>query len=78
MFAMCYPVMSSPAAVCQNGVMDYVLHPIEPLAFRLTLAGPIDTLDVPAMANEFTHSLPAYQAPTAHYDWTGFYVGAHR
>jgi outer membrane receptor protein involved in Fe transport len=25
-------------AVCQNGVMDYVLHPIEPLAVRLTLA----------------------------------------
>jgi hypothetical protein len=25
--------------VCQNGVMDYVLHPIEPLAIRLTLAG---------------------------------------
>ncbi len=24
-----------PAAVCQNGVMDYVLHPIEPLAVRL-------------------------------------------
>ena len=43
----------------------------------MTLAGPIDTLDVPAMANEFTHSLPAYQAPTAHYDWTGFYIGAH-
>jgi hypothetical protein len=25
--------------VCQNGVMDYVLHPVEPLAIRLTLAG---------------------------------------
>jgi len=25
--------------VCQNGVMDSVLHPIEPLAFRLTLTG---------------------------------------
>jgi hypothetical protein len=24
---------------CQNGVMDYVLHPIEPLAVRLTVAG---------------------------------------
>nr|WP_031337406.1 TonB-dependent receptor [Rhodopseudomonas sp. B29] len=29
----------APAAVCQNGVMDYVLHPMEPLVFRLTLAG---------------------------------------
>jgi hypothetical protein len=25
--------------VCQNGVMDYVLHPIEPLSIRLTVAG---------------------------------------
>jgi opacity protein-like surface antigen len=77
MFAMCFPVQKIPAAVCQNGVMDYVLHPVEPIAFRVTLAGPIDKLDVPAMANEFTHSLPAYQAPAAHYDWTGFYIGAH-
>lgn len=29
----------APAAVCQNGVMDYVLHPIEPLTFRVTMAG---------------------------------------
>ena len=28
-----------PAAVCQNGVMDRVLHPVEPLAVRLTIAG---------------------------------------
>jgi hypothetical protein len=34
-----YPVQTAPAAVCQNGVMDYVLHPIEPLAVRLTIAG---------------------------------------
>ena len=42
------PIVCSPCAfprtpaalnaVCQNGVMDYVLHPIEPLAVRLTLA----------------------------------------
>ena len=36
---LCFPVQTAPAAVCQNGVMDYVLHPIEPLAVRLTLAG---------------------------------------
>lgn len=30
---------TAPAAVCQNGVMDYVLHPVEPLTFRLTVAG---------------------------------------
>ena len=29
---------SSPAA-CQNGVMDRVFHPVEPLAVRLTIAG---------------------------------------
>jgi hypothetical protein len=32
-------VSTVPAAVCQNGVMDRVLHPVEPLAFRLTVAG---------------------------------------
>ena len=26
-----------PAVVCRNGVMDQVLHPVEPLAVRLTL-----------------------------------------
>ncbi|MCK1736811.1 TonB-dependent receptor [Bradyrhizobium sp. 138] len=30
---------AAPAAVCQNGVMDYVLHPVEPLTFRMTVAG---------------------------------------
>ena len=42
LFAMCFPASgppTAPAAVCQNGVMDSVLHPIEPLAFRLTLTG---------------------------------------
>ena len=38
LFAMCFPVQTVPAAVCQNGVMDYVLHPVEPLAVRLTVA----------------------------------------
>jgi hypothetical protein len=41
LFAMCFPAHgapTAPAAVCQNGVMDYALHPIEPLAVRLTLA----------------------------------------
>ena len=40
LFAMCFPAHgppTAPAAVCQNGVMDYVLHPIEPLAVRLTV-----------------------------------------
>ena len=42
LFAMCFPaagVPSAPAAVCRNGVMDRVLHPVEPFAIRLTLAG---------------------------------------
>lgn len=39
LFALCFPVQIAPAAVCQNGVMDRVLHPVEPFAMRLTLAG---------------------------------------
>ncbi len=39
LYNMCFPVQTAPAAVCQNGVMDYVLHPAEPLALRLTLVG---------------------------------------
>jgi hypothetical protein len=41
LFAMCFPKSgppTAPAAVCQNGVMDYALHPIEPLAIRMTAA----------------------------------------
>ncbi|MDR3468425.1 MAG: TonB-dependent receptor [Xanthobacteraceae bacterium] len=38
LFNLCYPVQTAPAAVCRNGVMDSVVHPIEPLAVRLTLA----------------------------------------
>jgi hypothetical protein len=39
LYSLCFPVQTAPAAVCQNGVMDYVLHPIEPLTIRITLAG---------------------------------------
>jgi hypothetical protein len=42
LFAMCFPRLgapTAPAAVCQTGVTDRVLHPVEPLAIRLTLAG---------------------------------------
>jgi outer membrane receptor protein involved in Fe transport len=42
LYNMCFPASgtpTAPAAVCQNGVMDYVLHPMEPLAVRLTLVG---------------------------------------
>jgi outer membrane receptor protein involved in Fe transport len=39
LYNLCFPVQTAPAAVCQNGVMDYVLHPIEPLTIRITLAG---------------------------------------
>ena len=27
LYNLCFPVQRAPAAVCQNGVMDYVLHP---------------------------------------------------
>jgi len=39
LYNLCYPVQTAPAAVCQTGVMDTVLHPIEPLTFRVTVAG---------------------------------------
>lgn len=39
LFAMCGSGSPPPPAVCSTGVMDRVLHPIEPLAIRLTLAG---------------------------------------
>jgi hypothetical protein len=39
LYNLCYPVQVAPAAVCQNGVMDAVLHPVEPLTVRVTLAG---------------------------------------
>jgi hypothetical protein len=42
LFAMCFPASGAPtvpSAVCQTGVMDRVLHPVEPLAIRVTVAG---------------------------------------
>ena len=39
LYNLCFPVQIAPAAVCQNGVMDSVLHPIEPLTIRITVAG---------------------------------------
>jgi outer membrane receptor protein involved in Fe transport len=39
LYNLCFVAQTAPAAVCQNGVMDYVLHPIEPLAVRVTLLG---------------------------------------
>jgi hypothetical protein len=39
LYHLCFPVQTAPAAVCRNGVMDIVLHPIEPLTIRITAAG---------------------------------------
>lgn len=39
LYNLCFVAQSAPAAVCQNGIMDYVLHPMEPLAVRVTLLG---------------------------------------
>nr|WP_316217738.1 TonB-dependent receptor [Bradyrhizobium sp. SZCCHNR3003] len=42
LYQACYPsggTSTMPAQVCQTGVMDRVLHPIEPLTFRVTVAG---------------------------------------
>ena len=80
LFAKCFPASGAPtvpAAVCQNGFMDYSIHPLDPTAVRITLAGPIDTIDIPRMAAEFNRALPTYQPPAPNYDWTGFYVGAY-
>ena len=81
LFAKCFPASGAPtvpAAVCRNGFMDYSIHPLDPTAVRLTLAGPIDTIDIPKMAAEFKRALlPTYQPPASNYDWTGFYVGAY-
>jgi opacity protein-like surface antigen len=80
LYALCNPTHGAstiPAAVCANGVMDYIYHPLEPLAFRLMLAGPLDTIDIPGMAAEFRRAVPAYQPPASNYDWTGFHIGAH-
>jgi hypothetical protein len=38
LYAACLSASPPPAAVCRNGVMDSVLHPVEPPAVRLTLA----------------------------------------
>jgi outer membrane receptor protein involved in Fe transport len=39
LYAACLSATPPPTAVCQNGIMDSVLHPIEPLAFRMKLVG---------------------------------------
>lgn len=42
LFGACNPASGNsivPAAVCGTGVMDRVLHPVEPLSVRLTIAG---------------------------------------
>jgi outer membrane receptor protein involved in Fe transport len=39
LFNRCLSATPPQAAVCQNGVMDRVLHPVEPLALRVTLTG---------------------------------------
>jgi outer membrane receptor protein involved in Fe transport len=37
LLALCNSASPPPAAVCQNGVMDRILHPAEPLAARLSV-----------------------------------------
>jgi len=37
LFALCNSATPPPTAVCQNGVMDRILHPVEPLAARVTV-----------------------------------------
>ena len=81
LFAKCFPASGAPtvpAAVCQNGFMDYSIHPLDPTAVRLTLAGPIDSIDIPSNGRPNSNvRCPTYQPPAPNYDWTGFYVGAY-
>jgi opacity protein-like surface antigen len=77
LYALCYPTMKIPAAICQSGVSDNVFRTIEPLAVRLTLGGPLETLDPAAMTADLKHSIPDYRPPALLYDWTGFHIGAH-
>jgi outer membrane receptor protein involved in Fe transport len=39
LYSACLSAAPPPTPVCQNGVMDSILHPVEPLAFRITLVG---------------------------------------
>jgi len=39
LYKACYVTHATTGAACQNGVMDTVLHPVEPLTFRVTIAG---------------------------------------
>ena len=60
--------------------MDYVYHPIEPLAFGSRLPDrwkSIGTINVAAMAAEMQRSIPGQPVHRGNYDWTGFYIGAH-
>ena len=67
LYPQCHPANGAPstvpAAVCGYGITDYVLHPVEPLSFRVTLAGPIEAVNVSAMATELKQAFPAYEPP---------------
>jgi opacity protein-like surface antigen len=82
MFALCNPAhgpSTVPAAVCANGVMDYVYHPLTPLSFRVTLAGPLETIgtvNIPEMAAEMKRTFPVDPLAPGDYDWTGLHLGA--
>jgi hypothetical protein len=39
LYNLCCAVQITPAAVCQNAIVDGALHPVEPFAVRVTLAG---------------------------------------
>ncbi|MGC2122889.1 MAG: TonB-dependent receptor [Xanthobacteraceae bacterium] len=80
LYTKCKSGAPPPAAVCANGVMDYIYHPIEPLSFRLTLSGPlqsIGTINVAAMAADVRRSTTFKPVQAGDYDWTGFYIGGH-
>ena len=57
--------------------MDYVLHPLEPLAFRLTLAGPIERSTCRPWPPSSDGQFPSTGRRRRITIGPGFYVGAH-
>ena len=45
-YAQCASATPPPVAVCQNGVMDAVLHPTEPLAVRRMVTGAVGSVGI--------------------------------
>ena len=78
LFALCNPAHGSstvPAAVCANGVMDYVLPSDRAAGVSADARwadGNARPLNIGRWPRDASGAFPAYQAPAPNYDWTGF------